>query len=296
MNFPSPRLCAAIVFSAFTGFLAAPAQAQILGYDVNFNSGSTSLSGNFLGANDNALAGGYAWGATAGTGGTGGLAVTQTGGNNFFYRPNPPALDSTSTFDFSSLAAGTTIVSTTDFLWSNSTATDLTVLTAGFTPNNTSTTALSSTGALAGSLIRNGSSNVTLRMRNGTGDASTLSFAQSTLTAGNWYQLSYEVTKSATTNTFDYTVSLYSIGAAGTSVPVLFNDGTKDITISGSLTNSSIYADSSVFFAYDIRNTAGNTGIRAADNFDVAVVPEPVAGTLVLTGLFGLTALRRRRA
>ena len=289
-----PHLCSLAVLSVLGSVSAISAQAQILGYDINFNSGSTTYTDNFRGASD-AAAAGFTWGASSGTGGSGGLTVTNTGANNIFYRPAPPD-NATSTFDFTSMAAGTTIVTTTDFVWSNIAATDSTLLTAGFVPNNSTVNALTSSGALAGSLIRNaGTSTVTLRMRNGTTNAATINFSQATLTAGNWYQLSYEITKSATANTFDYTVSLYSLGATGTGTPVLFNDGTNDITLSGTLTNSAIYGDANAFFAYDIRDTVGDTGITRVDNFSVEVVPEPMSASLVAAGLLSLAAFRRHR-
>jgi len=294
MKFLHPHLRPLALLSVLGSVFALPAQAQILGYDVDFNGSSTTYTDNFRIAND-AAATGFTWGASSGTGGTGGLTVTNTGAQNLYYRPAPPD-NSTSTFDFTSLAAGTTIVSTTDFVWSNITATDSTLLTAGFVPGNTTANALTSSGALAGSLIRTGgTSTVTLRMRNGTANATTLDFSQSALTAGNWYQLSYELTKSATANTFSYTVSLYSLGATGTGTPVLFNDGTKNITINGTLTNASIYADTNAFFAYDIRDTVSDTGITRVDNFGVSVVPEPMSAPLIAAGLVGLAAFRRRR-
>ena len=61
--------------------------------------------------------------------------MTETGARNIFYRPDP-ASDATSTFDIASASTGTTFTSTTDFKWSNTTATTLTVLTAGFVAAN----------------------------------------------------------------------------------------------------------------------------------------------------------------
>lgn len=286
-----PVMSALLVLAATT---VCSIHAQILGYDVNFNGSSATYTDNFRKAND-AAAVGFIWGAGVGTGGTGGLTVTNTQAVNLFYRPTPTS-DATSTFDFANFAAGTKIVSTTDFLWSNTSSTTLTVLTAGLVGSNATDNALTSASALAGSLIRTGSSDVTLRMRNGTANAQTLDFSQSSLSAGSWYQLSYELTKSATANTFDYVVSLYYIGLNGTSAPVLFNDGTKNITISGTLTNAnSIYNDSTAFFAYDIRNAGANLGINAVDNFHVAAVPEPTTVALIGLGLLGFAAARRFR-
>lgn len=286
---------ALLVLSAAAA-LAPAAHAQIVGFDVDFNGSSTTYTGNFARASDSILGTtGLNWGATAGTGGGGGLIVTETSARNLFYRP-APANDATSTFDMAAFAAGDTFSTSIDFLWADTTATGTTLITAGFSPANTSQTAMTSAGALAGSIIRNGTSTVTLRMRNGNASASTLDFSQSALTAGSWYRLSYDVTKSETLNTFDYTVSLFSIGANGISTPVLFNDGSKDLTITGSVSNSAIYADTNAFFAYDIRG--GTTGISHVDNLVVSsAIPEPSAFAAI-AGLGALAAvgLRRRRS
>jgi len=288
------RLLAALAFT--TAILAPKAAASINAYTVNFNDNAATYTGNFLRYGDDSTMTGLTWGAAVGTNGGGGLTVTEGAARNLFYRPNPTAANATSTFNISAQAANTTFTSTLDFQWGSTTATTQTLITAGFVPSNTSQTALTSSGALAGSLIRTASGSiVTLRMRNGTANAgSTLDFNQSALTAGNWYRLSYELTKTAVTNTFDYTVSLFSIGATGTSTASLFNDGSKNITLSGSVTNSAIYADTDAFFAYDIRGDAN--GVSRVDNFSVATsaVPEPSTYALVAGFLaVGFAASRR---
>lgn len=274
--------------------VSAPAFGQIVGFDVNFDSGSAAFSDNFTRFNDGVLGAGLAWGAAVGTNGTGGLTVTETAARNLFYRP-APASDATSTFNTSALPLGNVFSTSIDFKWADTSATSTTLITAGFVPGNTSQTALTSAGALAGSIIRNGTSTVTLRMRNGTTDAGSVTFNQSALTAGDWYRLGYDITRSATTNTFTYTVSLFSIGANGLATQVLFNDGTKDITIAGSVANSAIYGDANAFFAYDIRG--GATGISHVDNFTVgSAIPEPSAFAAFAGAVaMGAGVLRRRR-
>lgn len=293
MKLASKTIQGLLVLSAAA--IATPVAAQIVAYDVNFNAGASTYSDNFLRFNDGALGSGLAWGSSVGTGGTGGLTVTETGARNLFYRP-APASNATSTFNTSALTVGSVFSTSIDFKWADTTSTATTVITAGFVPTNTSQTALTSAGALAGSIIRTGNTTVTLRMRNGNANATSLDFGQSALTAGNWYRLSYDLVRSATANTFDYTVSLFSIGANGSSTAVLFNDGTKNITISGSVSNSAIYTDTEAFFAYDIRG--GTTGISHVDNFVVgSAIPEPSSAALLIGGLaLGVGASRRRRA
>ncbi len=275
------RLPAILVALATVG-MSPLAQAAITGFDIKFNTTTaSSYTDNFKRASDDINMAGLAWSATGGTGGGGGLTVSEQSARNLFYRPTPASND-TSTFDIKNLAAGETFASAIDFKWANTTATTTAVITAGFVPNNTSQGALTSAGALAGSIIRSGNTTVTLRMRNGTTNATSLEFNQTALTAGNWYRLTYDLTKTDVTNFFNYTVSLYSIGASGTATPVLFNDGTKNITISGSVSNSAIYTDPDAFFAYDIRGDT--TGISHVDNLVVSgvVIPEPAHAAIVL--------------
>ncbi|MET0263733.1 MAG: hypothetical protein ABW223_12590 [Rariglobus sp.] len=272
MNTAFKKISALAALSA--AFFTTAAVAAINSYTVNFNDNASTYTDNFKRFGDDTVMTGLAWGAGVGTGGTGGLTVSETAARNLFYRPTA-GNNATSTFDVGGAAGGTVFSSTLDFKWADISSTSTTLITAGFTPNNASQTALTSAGALAGSIIRNGNTTVTLRMRNGNADATTLSFDQSALTANNWYRLSYSLTKTETLNTFNYTVSLWSIGADGTATATLFNDGTKNITTSGTVVNSSIYADPDAFFAYDIRG--GTTGISHVDNFNVgtSAIPEP---------------------
>lgn len=283
--------------------LATSAHAQITGFNVNFDADATTYTENFVRFGDSAVGEtGLNWGASGGTNGGGGLVVSEASARNIFYRPSP-ASDATSTFNIAGLGATNTFSSSLDFRWADTSSTALTVITAGFTPENASQTALTSDGALAGSIIRNNSSTVTLRMRNNNGTvANTFDFAQSTFTAGNWYRLSYDITKDAVENQFSYTVSLYSIGADGTSTATLFNDGTKNITITGSVSNSLVYADTEAYWGYDIRDTLfsgvpTNKGITHVDNFVVsgAAIPEPSSFALLAGGLTLLVCAGKRR-
>ena len=273
---------------------AAPAShAVITAYAVDFNGGASSFIGNFLAANDNSTTS-FAWGAASGVGGGGGLDVTNAGQDNIFYRPTPES-DGTSAFNMAGLSTGQGFRNSADFRWSNTTAVDLTVINIGFSVAHSSVSAMSSVGSMGGSVIRNGNTDVNIRLRTGNGNVQTLAFGQSSLTAGSWYRLTYDVVKSTTTDTFNTIVTLYSIGADGLAAPVLFNDGTKNITLAGGTTAAALYADADAFSVYDIRNVNG-TGIAQVDNLSVSfLVPEPTAPALLALGGVALGLRRRRR-
>jgi len=274
---------AAAMFLALSSF----SQAAISSYGADFNSGSGSLTGFFLRTADSAAAG-LTWDATAGVGGGGGVLVT-TGAtaDNFFYRPTP-ANNSTSTFDFSALTTGQGFSSSVDFLWSNSTSTELTSVNAGFSTHRGSS-ALSAgsltTSFISGSLIRNGADTVDLRIRSHTGVAFSSTLDQDTLNAGAWYRLTYQATLNSD-GTIANLVTLYSIGANGLATPVVVN------SVSGNVTNDMVADSATMYSAYDIRNTNSN-GIDAVDNLNVTFIPEPSA--LVLVALGGMAIAGRRR-
>lgn len=296
MTLPFTTIPSVLALAA-TAALTLPVSAQITGFDVDFDSGASDYTDNFKRwATDPDDPIGFIWSATGGVGGGGGLEVTNTAGNNIFYRPSPGS-DATSTFDIAGQDAGASFGASIDFVWANTTATDLTVITFGLTANRLQN-ALSSSGSLGGSIIRNGSSTVTLRLRNNNSSAQSLTFDQGLLTAGNWYRLSFDFTKSETANSFDYGLSLLSLGADGTGTPTVFNDGSDDLAMTGSVSNSTLYGDSDVFFGYDIRDSSGSTGITHVDNFNVtgAAIPEPSVASLVGGLLTLLVAGGRRRS
>lgn len=295
---PTPHITSLLAVAAL-GVL--PASAQITGFNANFNADASTYTNNFQRWNtDPQDPVGFTWGSSLGTGGGGGLQVDNTAGNNIFYGA-PNSAVGTHTFNLAGLTGGSPTAafsSSIDFVWGSTTATDQTLITFGLASSR-SQNAMSSTGSLGGSIIRSsGGSTVTLRLRNSNSTVSSLTFNQSLLTAGSWYQLSFDFTKSATTNEFEYALTLLSLGANGTSTPVVFNDGTKDLTLSGSVTNSTLYGDSDAFFGYDIRDSIGSTGISHVDNLVVsaASIPEPSSFALLAGGLSLLIVGGRRRS
>jgi len=263
---------------------AAPmSQAVITSYFSDFNSGSGTVTDYTAANGDPAVD--FAWDAAAGVGGGGGVLIGSSASNKY-YLP-----DDTSAFDFTTLPSGDGYRVTADFRWSDSTSTDLTVINIGFVPSTGST--MSSTTSMGGSLIRAADgSTVTLRLRTGSTNVDTMSFGQDSLTAGNWYRLTYEVTKSGTANAFNGIVTLYSIGEDGLDAAQVFLDGGTPASVSGSQTNATLYEDGSVISVYDVRNT---NGINAVDNLGVSYIPEPSAAAMLGLGALAFGARRRRR-
>ncbi|MBX3742900.1 MAG: PEP-CTERM sorting domain-containing protein [Akkermansiaceae bacterium] len=268
--------------------LSAVSSAAITSYFADFEGDSTSLTSVFAGASDAAVPG-FTWNATAGVGGGAGVLVGSSASNKY-YRPSPGA-DATSAINLASLSSGEGFRSSADFRWSDTSATDLTVLNFGFV--TTQGTAMSSSNSMGGSIIRTaGGSTVALRLRSGTSDVETLSFNQSLFTAGSWYRLVYETVKTDTANTFASVLTLYSIGADGTSTAVVMNNAGNPLVVSSQVGASFLYSDTAAFAAYDVRNT---NGISAMDNLRMEFIPEPSAAGLLLLGLSGVMARRTRR-
>ncbi len=273
-------------------FLVCSAQilnAQVItNFSSDFNTGPTATAlANYKQADGSTST--LNWGATAGTGGTGGVLL-GAGSINNFYRIGTG--NTQTNFDFGSLAVGGTYSTSID-LRINTSVNDLTVATFGFTTNNAAGTLTSPGVNVAGGIVRNNSANFQLRMRSDSANVADLLFAQNTLTSNNWYQITLDLTKNATAGQFAYDLTLWSLGANGTSTPTIFNDGIKDIRLTGTLTNVPFYSTGVAQWAIDARNTAGNTGITALDNFNV--VPEPSTGLLMLVGLAALAGRTRKR-
>lgn len=281
-------------FPAAFCFLALSSVSQaITSYTADFSGSAGSLTGLFKEVADGAVtSAGMTWGATAGVGGGGGVLVTNSAADNFFYRPDPVD-NATSAFNFSALTAGQGFSSSADFLWSASNTTsdltDLTSLNMGFStarPSNALSAAPGSSSFISGSLIRNGATTVQLRIRNDNATPFTTTFNQSALTAGNWYRLTYQATLNGD-GTIANLVTLYAIGADGLATPVEVD------SVSGDVTNAGLLASTESYSSYDIRN-ANSNGIDAIDNLNVTFIPEPSALALVALGGVALAGRRRR--
>lgn len=107
-----------------------------------------------------------------------------------------------------------------------------------------------------------------------------------TTTPGRWYEVAGTFTRSG--SAFNYTVTLKDYGTDGLTLVPAF---TK--TITGSMTNATLAADTTVYAGFRGNNGGAGVGGGAAawDNFS-ASVPEP---TVMLIAAAGLPLLLRRR-
>lgn len=112
----------------------------------------------------------------------------------------------------------------------------------------------------------------------------TLSAANFSLTADTWYKLSLTLTRSETTNVFDYSTILENWGSTGEN---LVSVAVGSFT--GTFTHAELYNDSSVYAAF--RSQEGKS-IAALDSF--SVIPEP-STFLLLAPAFAMMFGRRLR-
>jgi hypothetical protein len=150
----------------------------------------------------------------------------------------------------------------------------------GFAADSTGsfTAALDLSARLTGSAV-----NPTLQLRNN--NAQVVVGSSLTITNGNWYQLSYTLTRTATTDIFSGSVSLWNSTSAG-----VVGSQVGSTLASASISNSTLWNDTSLFFG--VRE---NTNIVAMDNLNVSLIPEPSAFALLGLGLGLMSLVARRR-
>jgi hypothetical protein len=173
------------------------------------------------------------------------------------------------------------------FLASGITGTDTARIGIGLLPTTASNTNLSATAGLQARLIKNGASSFNFQIRNGQAVSPNI-----TLTDGNWYKMSFDITRLAAANSFETVLLLQDFGPTGDATPTTVLSNTR----SGSYSDASIqaiYADSETYAAYLFQNQAG--GAVAADNLSFSQVPEPAGMAAALT-LLAFACKRRRSA
>ncbi len=156
----------------------------------------------------------------------------------------------------------------------------LTVLTLGFTLNVSASALTIERGKnVAGSLYRpEGSPSFVLRMRSDSTDLETLELAPDALMEGEWYRLVLVLQKAPANGEFKYSLTLYSIGSDGQSSPAVFNDGIRDITLTGVVDNGEVLDASAARWAIDARSSFDPAlkalrGIVVIDNFTLTKTP-----------------------
>jgi hypothetical protein len=112
-----------------------------------------------------------------------------------------------------------------------------------------------------------------------------------TLADNTWYKLSTTLQKSTTADLWNLSMSVEDWGLTGTA----FVSTVKAGSATG-IANNALYTDTSAFAGFSVRNEGSQPrDFVAADNFQVAVVPEPGTVGLLLLSSVGVMGLRRRR-
>jgi len=261
---------------------AAAAVSPVPAVIVDFNTAATDLTDNFT--RSTATSSNFTWSSSVGVGSGGGVSVsTDAGGANYNYN---------TAYDLGAGGASNTWTLSTFFRTNAVTGTSNNQV-AGLGLMGTVTDEISAAGRFVGVTLRQGtaaSGNLSLALTNNFNGTQTnaLQGTDFVPVTNNWYRLTLSVTKTGTLDQFSLSASVEDWGAAGTS----FGSTVRSFT-NQTLTNNSVYSDTTVYGGFFARQTAGNPiQIQAVDNF--SIVPEPSG--LLLFGLAGVAMFRRRRA
>jgi len=127
----------------------------------------------------------------------------------------------------------------------------------------------------------------------GAGNTATSNNAQSAafnLTLGDWYQLTVDITKSGTANTFSVAGSLQDLGPTGLTPGTTLTFGPETSSNANTL---DLYTDATVFGAF--RGHASTGGADTYDNFSIIQVPEPGSFALLGSASIALSIRRKRK-
>lgn len=253
---------------------ASPILAEEFGFSENFDNGPGSIAFERFRTYDG-QASAFPFSQNGGVGRSGAVGLNPGIGVQFWAGNQPTA----ARMNLGALPEGSTITTSAD-LKVRPDFDGLTVLTFGFTLNERQGALTHDRGKnVSGSLFRaEGSPTFVLRMRSDSNDLDTLEIAPDTLFEGEWYRLVLTLAKSPGGGRFNYTLALYSIGADGSSPPALFNDGTRDISLKGTIDNGEVLESSEARWAVDARSSFDHAikevrGIVVIDNLTLTKSP-----------------------
>jgi hypothetical protein len=263
------RLLVASATSAVL-FVTSHASAAVIDFDV-----ASDLSSNFTTTGTVPT---YTHDTAAGVGGVSG-------------RLNSSSVTSTSTLIYSpggtaqaiNLSDGTLSLSAY-FLAAHSATNSTARIAIGVLPNSTANELQSNVG-LQLRLLRSNVQTYQMQIRNANNIGAPI-----TLVDGNWYKISLDITREATTNQFTVISSLLNYGSSGVASPTTVLSNTQTTTFSDANIQA-IWSDSSVYAATLMQNSSGG-GAVAVDNYSISQVPEPVLGGSLAALL--MIGMRRR--
>lgn len=272
----------------FLGIAALSGSSFAQSVLIDFNTAATDFTGNFTASTGTSTA--FTWGSAvgvsdqAGPAQGGGVSVsTDTGGANYNFN---------TAYDLGTGSPTNTWTISTFFRTNATTGTSANQV-AGLGLMSSVTDEIAANGRFVGVTLRQGTAStadLTLALTNnvsGTQSNTPLGGVFTPLT-NNWYKLTLDVIKTSTADQFSVSASVEDWGSLGTS----FESTVRSFS-GQTLTNATIYGDSSLFAGFYARQTAGNPiQIQAVDNF--SVVPEPTTWVLLAGSLTALLVFRRR--
>jgi len=251
------------------------------GANVIINPPAPTSSANYTASFTETDSGGiYSYSETAGPEATPGIAiVTPTGGTNSgnYITYNTGFTFGLNTPQYASLM----------FLYGNGTTSafgvDTRVAALGFSSSGSTPGESTGTGFR---LFQTGGSGSTLAptIRNNGNTITPAGASNIQLNDATWYQLQVSLTKTATTDIFNYTFALNQLNNSGSFVSNVFN-------YSGNLTNAGSYVNTR-FISFYGGNDNNGTGATAFAN--LSTIPEPTTWALLAGSLTTLMVFRRR--
>jgi len=230
--------------------------------------------------------GGFQFTAGSGRNGTGGLTRVGTS-------PPPPTIDTTAintaaVFNLNSQPTTATLIISQFFLLpSAGSGTVGNILQLGLTANdNTGFYGDTGHSFITGRLSRAGGANLEFQTQTRSGGTlETVTVGNLTIADSIWYKFSVSLTKTATANRFNHSMTVENWGSTGATLVSTLATSTSNTFF----LNADLYTDTTAFAGF---RSGANSGITRFDSFEV--VPEPSGFLLLGCSAIGLLVRRRR--